>query len=105
MSLVILAHPGISNKLKEISNIQVGQFASLIDTNAEKTIFKVPESLSETTLIVVDGKIVNSNIMNSMDPNDIESISVYKDRQLLEQLYGDREINGAILITTKKSHE
>ena len=105
MSLGLLAHPGISNKLKEISNIQVGQFASLIDTNAEKTIFKVPESLSETTLIVVDGKIVSLDIMNSMDPNDIESISVYKDRQLLEQLYGDREINGAILITTKKSHE
>ena len=105
MSLGLLAHPGISNKLKEISNIQVGQFASLIDTNAEKKIFKVPESLSETTLIVVDGKIVSLDIMNSMDPNDIESISVYKDRQLLEQLYGDREINGAILITTKKSHE
>ena len=105
MSLGLLAQPDISNKLKEISNIQVGQFASLIDTNAEKTIFKVPESLSETTLIVVDGKIVSLDIMNSMDPNDIESISVYKDRQLLEQLYGDREINGAILITTKKSHE
>ena len=105
MSLAILAHPGISNKLKEISNFQVAQFASLIDTNAEKTIFKVPESLSETTLVVVDGEIVSSDILKSMDPNNIESISVYKDRQLLEQLYGDREINGAILITTKKSHE
>ena len=105
MSLGLLAHPDISNKLKEISNIQVGQFASLIDTNAEESTFKIRESVPGTTLIVVDGKIVNRDIFYSMDPNDIESISVYKDRQLLEQLYGDREINGAILITTKKSHE
>ena len=104
MSLAILAHPGISNKLKEISNFQVAQFASLIDTNAEKTILKVPESLSETTLVVVDGEIVSSDILKSMDPNNIESISVYKERQFLEQLCDDKDINGAILITTKKSY-
>ena len=104
MSLVILAHPSISNKLKEISNFQVGQFASLIDMNQEESTYKVPESSMETTLVIVDGEIVSPDIMKSMDPNDIESISVYKDRQLLEQLYGDKEINGAILITTKKSH-
>ena len=62
-------------------------------------------SLSETTLVVVDGEIVSPDIMNSMDPNDIESITVNKNRQMLEQLYGDKEINGAILITTKKSQE
>ena len=105
MSLVILAHPSISNKLKEISNFQVGQFASLIDMNQEESTYKVPESSMETTLVIVDGEIVSPDIMKSMDPNDIESISVYKDRQLLEQLYGDKEINGAILITTKKSQE
>ena len=104
MSLVILAHPSISNKLKEISNFQVGQFASQIDMNQEESTYKVPKSSMETTLVIVDGEIVSPDIMKSMDPNDIESISVYKDRQLLEQLYGDREINGAILITTKKSH-
>ena len=104
MSLVILAHPVISNKLKEISNVRVNQLASLIDMNQEESTYLIRESVPETTLVVVDGEIVSPDIMNSMDPNDIESISVYKDRQLLEQLYGDREINGAILITTKKSH-
>ena len=104
MSLAILAHPGISNKLKEISNVRVNQLASLIDMNQEESTYLIRESVPETTLVVVDGEIVSPDIMNSMDPNDIESISVYKDRQLLEQLYGDREINGAILISTKKSH-
>ena len=105
MSLVILAHPVISNKLKEISNVRVNQLASLIDMNQEESTYKVPESSMETTLVIVDGEIVSPDIMKSMDPNDIESISVYKDRQLLEQLYGDREINGAILITIKKYQE
>lgn len=111
MSLAVLAHPGVSNKLKELSNLQVGQLVSLIGmeesaniTLMDTTTIKVPESLAETTLVVVDGKIVNSDILKSMDPNDIESISVIKDRQMLEQLYGDKEIYGAILITTKKSH-
>lgn len=111
MSLVILAYPDVSNKFREISNAQVGQLASLIDMKESadinlmnKTTIRVPESLMETTLVVVDGKIVNSDILKSMDPNDIESISVIKDRQMLERLYGDKEIYGAILITTKKSH-
>lgn len=111
MSLVILAYPDVSNKFREISNVQVGQLASLIDMKEsadinlmDKRATKVPESLTETTLVVVDGKIVNSDILKSMDPNDIESIVVNKNRQILEQLYGDKEIYGAILITTKKSH-
>ena len=104
MSLVILAHPVISNKLKEISNVRVNQLASLIDMNQEESTYLIRDSVPETTLVVVDGEIVSPDILKSMVPNDIESISVYKDRQLLEQLYGDREINGAILITTKKSH-
>lgn len=112
MSLVLLAHPGVSNKLKELSNFQVSQLASLIGmeesaniTLMDKTASKVPESLTtETTLVIVDGKIVNSDILKSMDSNNIESIVVNKNRQILEQLYGDKEIYGAILITTKKSH-
>lgn len=111
MSLVILVHPDVSNKLKEISNVQVGQLVSLISmkesaniTLTDKTATKVPESLTETTLVVVDGKIVNSDILKSMNPNAIESIVVNKNRQILKQLYGDKEIHGAILITTKKSH-
>ena len=113
MSLVILAYPDVSNKFREISNVQVGQLVSLIGMDMEesadinlmnKTTIKVPESLTETTLVVVDGKIVSSDILKSMDPNDIESIVVNKNRQMLERLYGDKEIYGAILITTKKSH-
>jgi len=42
-----------------------------------------------------------NNIMNTLNPDDIESISVLKDAAA-SSLYGSRAANGVILITTKK---
>lgn len=44
------------------------------------------------------------NIMNLIDPNDIESISVLKDASSAA-IYGVRASNGVILITTKKGRQ
>jgi TonB-linked SusC/RagA family outer membrane protein len=53
-------------------------------------------------LLVVDGMIMNSvNAMNTINPNDIESVSVLKDAGSAA-IYGSRSANGVILITTKK---
>jgi TonB-linked SusC/RagA family outer membrane protein len=43
----------------------------------------------------------SNNIMNSINPNDIESITVLKDAAA-SSLYGSRAANGVILINTKK---
>ncbi len=48
-------------------------------------------------LVVVDG--IPERDMNSVDPNDIESISILKDASAA--IYGARAANGVILITTK----
>lgn len=45
-----------------------------------------------------------NNVMNSLNPDDIESISVLKDAAA-SSLYGSRAANGVILITTKKGKE
>lgn len=53
-------------------------------------------------LLVVDGMIMNSvNAMNTINPNDIENVSVLKDAGSAA-IYGSRSANGVILITTKK---
>lgn len=62
-------------------------------------------------LYVIDGMPISDpkqgiyyeplNIMNLVDPNDIESISVLKDASSAA-IYGVRASNGVILITTKK---
>lgn len=44
------------------------------------------------------------NPLNSINPNDIESIEVLKDASS-SAIYGARAANGVILITTKKGHE
>jgi iron complex outermembrane receptor protein len=59
-------------------------------------------------LIVIDGVPVESNgiagsanYLNTINPDDIESISVLKDASATA-LYGSRASNGVIIITTKK---
>jgi TonB-linked SusC/RagA family outer membrane protein len=56
-------------------------------------------SASSSPLFVVDGIPFDGNI-NSISPNDIESISVLKDATA-SALYGSRGANGIIIITTK----
>lgn len=63
---------------------------------------------SNDPLIVVDGVPVegngiagSANFLNTINPNDIESMSVLKDASATA-LYGSRASNGVIIITTKK---
>jgi len=66
---------------------------------------------SNAPLWVIDGIPVNigdvsrlqttSNLLATMNPNDIESISVLKDAAS-QSIYGSRAANGVIVVTTKK---
>lgn len=66
---------------------------------------------SNSPLWVIDGIIINSgdvsrlattaNLLSTLNPNDIESISVLKDAAA-GSLYGSRASNGVIIVTTKK---
>ncbi len=63
---------------------------------------------SNDPLIVIDGVPIDNNglagsanFLNTIDPNDIESVSVLKDASATAQ-YGSRASNGVLIITTKK---
>ena len=63
---------------------------------------------SNDPLIVIDGVPVesngisgNGNLLNTINPSDIESMSVLKDASATA-LYGSRASNGVIIVTTKK---
>lgn len=66
---------------------------------------------SNAPLWVIDGIIINtgevsrlattSNLLSTLNPNDIESITVLKDAAA-GSLYGSRAANGVIIVTTKK---
>lgn len=57
-----------------------------------------PESSQIASVTIPGGKI---NPLNSLNPNDIESIEILKDADATA-IYGSRGANGVILITTKK---
>jgi len=66
---------------------------------------------SNSPLWVIDGVIINTgdvsrlattaNLLSTLNPNDIESISVLKDAAA-GSLYGSRAANGVIIVTTKR---
>lgn len=58
-------------------------------------------NLDKLPIIVIDGKLQSSKMdVNSIPPNNIESINVLKGKTALDK-YGSKAINGAIEITTK----
>lgn len=55
----------------------------------------------KSPLFIIDGKIVKGKIMNDLDPDQIESITVLKDESAFEK-YGEKGKNGAVEIYLKK---
>ncbi len=56
---------------------------------------------SNTPLYLLDGVQVNEGSIVSLNPNDIESVSVLKDASATS-IYGSRAANGVLYITTKR---
>ena len=52
-------------------------------------------------LVVLDGMQTTSTVLSTINPNDIESITILKGGQAAT-LYGSAGINGALIITTKR---
>lgn len=77
------------------SNGEPGQDAAAITIRGLSTLG------NNTPLVVVDG--IQGRDLNSLNPNDIESISVLKDASAA--IYGSRAANGVILVTTKRGRE
>ena len=51
-----------------------------------------------------NSRLRSQSILSSINPNDIESMTVLKDAAA-SSLYGSRAANGVIIITTKKGKE
>lgn len=71
------------------------------DNNMNINIRGVSTMNNNDPLIVIDGMITEIGSFNSMNPADIENISVLKDAGSAA-IYGSRSSNGVILVTTKK---
>lgn len=52
-------------------------------------------------LCIVNGKEVDWAVMRALNPDRIKSITVLKDKAILEEKYGEKGQNGVLLITLK----
>lgn len=59
---------------------------------------------SSDPLLVVDGVVLESTFLSSIDVNDIESVEVLKDASSAA-IYGSRAAGGVVIITTKEGKE
>lgn len=82
-------------------NIRVRGIGSMNASNEPLYVIDGVPVVSGGTGQMSDYIYTSNNIMNSLNPQDIESITVLKDAAA-SALYGSRAANGVILITTKR---
>ena len=101
--------PGKKTDEKGKSKAVATQYTLPIAFRMKKsTSFSIKESFpiekTDYPLIIVDGKEISNNMMNAINPDWIESISVLKDASATA-IYGARGANGVILINLKTKEE
>ena len=90
-----------SGQVGSTTSIQIRGIGSMnASTQPLYVIDGVPVS-SGSTGQMSDKILVTNNIMNTLNPSDIESISILKDAAA-SSLYGSRAANGVVMITTKR---
>ncbi len=105
---------GAEKNANAIKTVLLGSKGMVMKVEGEKTKGGSIEVLSRTAdiksenaalkpQIVVNGKMMDEQFdLNSINPKDIESVNVLKDRAAIET-YGDKGKNGVIVITLKKN--
>ncbi|WP_413670897.1 TonB family protein [Mucilaginibacter sp. Mucisp86] len=98
------AKPG-ENKTGDVVNPSGGDrpiYGGLVvDTTKQHVIVSDKYSGKSAPLIIIDGvALAQGASLNRINPNDIEQISVLKDKTAVA-IYGDRAVNGVVLVTTK----
>ncbi len=63
---------------------------------------KLRQDVNQPVLVIVDGKEFDRSALDVINPDDVESVSVLKDKSATA-IYGDKGKDGVILITTKKA--
>lgn len=97
--------PGALDKIDpaEIKSVSVLKDKSAVDAYGKKGangVVVVTKTVEP--LVFVDGQEVEHDAINKLDPKDIESVSVLKDKSAVDT-YGAKGKNGVILIVTKKA--
>ncbi|RVT74903.1 M56 family peptidase [Flavobacterium sufflavum] len=79
-----------------------------VTTNLKKFIIEDKNTDYNKAVVIIDGKVSTSKVLNKLNPNEIASISVrkitdasQKEKEAVIQKYGENAINGVVEIHTK----
>lgn len=87
----------------ETGGASTSSFAGQLRRDTTKSTFSIQNSFGKASqpLYVIDGAVQSKNFaVGNLNPADIESISVLKDKSAVA-IYGDRAENGVVVIITK----
>lgn len=90
-----------SGQAGAVSNIRIRGIGSMNASNEPLYVIDGVPTISGNAGQMGDYTFTTNNVMSSLNPADIESITVLKDAAA-SSLYGSRAANGVVLITTKK---
>jgi len=101
-------NPGIKNGLAVRVKYHININFTLTDPNKETKTGSIPKEKiilkggnNLDPLIILDGvKLSDNSLLSTVNPNDIESMQVLKDKTAID-LYGPRAKGGVILVTSK----
>ena len=86
----------------QVAGLQVFTSSGEPSATSSMTIRGVTSINAETEpLYILDGSEISSNTFVSLNPNDIESVTVLKDASSTA-IYGSRAANGVVIVTSKK---
>jgi len=88
----------------KIAGLQINQANNQIDAGDQiRVVLRGDRSFvgNNQALLVVDGVTTNLSYLNSINPNDVESVNVLKGANAAA-LYGSEASNGVIIVTTKR---
>ena len=94
-----------SGQAGSTSSIRIRGIGSMNASNEPLYVIDgVPVNSGNTGQLYDNGVLATNNIMNTLNPSDIESITVLKDAAA-SALYGSRAANGVIMVTTKRGKQ
>jgi TonB-linked SusC/RagA family outer membrane protein len=101
-----LTRAGASNVMNgmtaKVSGLQINTINNGVNPETKITLRGNRHFLaSNQALVVLDGVPVSATFLNSINPNDIESVSVLKGASA-SALYGNDASNGVMIVSTKK---
>lgn len=101
-----LTAAGVSNVMNglsgKVSGLQINTINNGVRPDTKITLRGNRHFLaSNQALVVLDGVPISATYLNSINPNDIESINVLKGASAAA-LYGNDASNGVVIVTTKK---